>query len=287
MDLKIILKDLRPSLSASSIVTYSSILRNIHQKVFGKDTSIDIKNFDKFTSILDELEDLPSNRRKTILSALVVLTDNKKYREAMLDDIKNYNTEIAKQKKTTTQKENWLEPEFLESKIALYKRNADLLYKKKKLNSNDLQEIQNYIILVLFGGEYIVPRRSKDYTDFRLTNIDKEKDNYLEKNELVFNSYKTFKAYGTQRIKIPLKMRNILHKWIKVNPTAYLLFDKNLEPLTAVKLNQRLNKIFDGKKISVNALRHTFLTEKYGTIGEDMEDMGSSINMATTYIKKD
>ena len=37
MDLKIILKDLRPSLSASSIVTYSSILRNIHQKVFGKD----------------------------------------------------------------------------------------------------------------------------------------------------------------------------------------------------------------------------------------------------------
>ena len=82
-------------------------------------------------------------------------------------------------------------------------------------------------------------------------------------------------------------MRNILHKWIKVNTTAYLLFDKNLEPLTAVKLNQRLNKIFDGKKISVNALRHTFLTEKYGNIGEDMEDMGSSINMATTYIKKD
>lgn len=287
MDLKITLKELRPTLSASSIVTYSSILRNIHKKVFGNDIPIDIKNFDKVTTILDELNDLPSNRRKTILSALTVLTDNKKYREAMLDDIKNYNTEIAKQKKTTTQKENWLEPEVLESKIALYKRNADLLYKKKKLNPLDLQEIQNYIILVLFGGEYIVPRRSKDYTDFRLTNIDKEKDNFLEKNELVFNSYKTVKAYGEQRIKIPLKMRNILHKWIKVNPTAYLLFDKNLEPLTAVKLNQRLNKIFDGKKISVNALRHTFLTEKYGDIGEDMEDMGSSINMATTYIKKE
>ena len=65
------------------------------------------------------------------------------------------------------------------------------------------------------------------------------------------------------------------------------MFDKNFEPLTAVKLNQRLNKIFDGKKISVNALRHTFLTEKYGDIVEDMEDMGSSINMVTTYVKKD
>ena len=61
----------------------------------------------------------------------------------------------------------------------------------------------------------------------------------------------------------------------------------NRKSLYLLRLNQRLNKIFDGKKISVNQLRHTFLTEKYGDIGEDMEDMGSSINMATTYIKKD
>ena len=45
--------------------------------------------------------------------------------------------------------------------------------------------------------------------------------------------------------------------------------------------------MFDGKKISVNALRHTYLTDKYGDIGDDLEDMGSSINMATTYIKKE
>ena len=82
-------------------------------------------------------------------------------------------------------------------------------------------------------------------------------------------------------------MKNILKKWFKVNPTEYLLFDKNNKPLTSVKLNQRLNKIFFPLKISTNALRHTFLTEKYGDVGDDLNDMGSSINMLTTYVKKE
>ena len=106
LDLKITLKELRPNLSASSITTYDSILRNLHKKVYDKEP-IDMKNFNKVKPILEELKQLPVNRRKTILSALTVLTDNKKYRDAMLDDIKEYNTQISKQKKTITQEENW------------------------------------------------------------------------------------------------------------------------------------------------------------------------------------
>lgn len=287
MDLKSVLKDLRPELSASSITTYSSILRSIHKKVFGADTALSIKNFENAREILKYLEDMPPNKRKTILSALVVLTNDSIYRREMLSDIQEYNKTIAKQEKSKTQKENWLETDVLDTKLQQLKRNADLLYKKKNISPDNLQEIQNYIILLLFSGEYIAPRRSKDYTDFRISDIDKAKDNYLEGSELVFNSYKTAKTYGTQKVKIPIKLKNILRKWFKINPTKYLLFDKNLQPLTSVKLNQRLNKMFDGKKISVNALRHTYLTDKYGDIGSDLEDMGSSINMATTYIKKD
>ena len=104
---------------------------------------------------------------------------------------------------------------------------------------------------------------------------------------MVFSNYKTAKTYGQQRVSIPIKIKYILRKWIKVHPTPYLLFDRNYNPLPSVKLNQRLNKIFDGKKISVNALRHSFLTEKYGDISEDMADMGSSLKMVATYVKKD
>jgi len=71
-----------------------------------------------------------------------------------------------------------------------------------------------------------------------------------------------------------------------------LLFDKNMSPLTNVKLNQRLNKIFDGKKVGVNGLRHSVLTDKFGDtiakkkeVDKVMTDMGSSSAMLDTYVK--
>ena len=92
---------------------------------------------------------------------------------------------------------------------------------------------------------------------------------------------------------IPIRLK-ILKKWVSINPTNYLLYDNAGKKLTPVKLNQRLNKIFNGRKISVNALRHGYLTDKYGDmiqknkeIDETMTDMGSSKSMLNTYLKKD
>jgi hypothetical protein len=293
-DLKKEIQEKRPALSQSSIVTYNSILRNLHRKVFGEG-DIKIENFKETEKILDHLKELTPNKRKTILSALVIITDSKKYRDLMLDDIKNYNQEIGKQEKTETQRENWVEiPQIQELWDSLGKQ-ANTLYKKKTgLTGSDFQQIQNFIILSLLGGVLISPRRSKDYCDFKIRNVDKSKDNYLEKGVMKFNSYKTAKCYGTQSVSIPKPLQSILNKWIKVNPTDWLLFDSNQNPLTAVKLNQRLNKLFDGKKISVNALRHSYLTTKFGdtieknkAIDQTMADMGSSRAMLTTYVKED
>jgi integrase len=156
----------------------------------------------------------------------------------------------------------------------------------------DLQEIENYIIICLLGGIYIPPRRSKDYVDFKISNIDKDKDNYFDGNYFIFNSYKTAKTYGQQKVEVPKELKTILKKWIKSNPSEYLLFDSQLNKLSNVKLNQRLVKIF-GKKAGVNQLRHTYLSEKYGdlidtksNLAKDMSDMGSSTSQETTYIKK-
>jgi hypothetical protein len=123
--------------------------------------------------------------------------------------------------------------------------------------------------------------------------IDKEKENYIDKNKFVFNSYKTAKTYGQQTVVIPKPLQTIIKKWIGANPTEYLLFDTNGNKLTNVKLTQRLNKIF-GKKASVNQLRHTYLTDKYKPLMEaqkemaqDMAEMGSSTAQAQTYVKLD
>ena len=99
MDLKSVIKKARPTLSDSSITTYNSILKNLYFKVFG-DKDIKLENFENSNKILNYLENVEPNKRKTILSALVVICkDPKPYRSLMLTDIKDYNKEIATQKK--------------------------------------------------------------------------------------------------------------------------------------------------------------------------------------------
>lgn len=97
------IKSKRPNLSESSIKSCSSILRSLYRKVFDSvdEDDMDMKKFTNPDKVLKFLEDLPSNKRKTILSALVIITDNDKYRELMLDAVKNYNEEIKNHDRNT------------------------------------------------------------------------------------------------------------------------------------------------------------------------------------------
>jgi integrase len=293
MDLLTELKKLRPTLSDGSLKTYTSILRSLHSKIFGG--NINKSDFDETDKILKHLDDLPPNRRKTILSALVVISGKPDYRTEMLEDIKSYSNDSKKMEKSDSQSENWVSKIEILNLYNQHKQDALSCYKKSKLNMSDLQTIQNYIILSLLGGMFIAPRRSLDYTEFKIKNINKEDDNYLEKHELIFNRYKTAKFYNEQRVAISKELLSILKKWIKTNNVSeYLLFDSNGQKLTSVKLNQRLNKIFQ-KNCSINILRHVYLTDRFGDEIERSkkmlavaEDMGtSSAQVIGTYIKKE
>lgn len=299
MSLKEFLKEKRSSLSDSSLTTYSSLLRSLYKRIW--DGDIDPKKFKDTKRIMEALKDVPPNKRKTTLSALVIATGEDAYRDMMLNDIKSYNQQISKQEKTEQQEKNWVTQEEVKSKYLELQRKAMKLYKSANISNADLQEIQNFIILALLSGVNIPVRRSKDFVDFKIRNINKEQDNYIsdDAKELVFNSYKTAKHYGTQKIKLPTILRNILKKWIQVNPSDYLLIDSRGNPLGgiesnstngAVKLNQRLERIFN-KKVGVNGLRHSILTHKFGDQDEEvkktMRDMGSSAQQLTTYVKND
>ena len=290
-EIKEYIQSKRPKLSPSSLTTYTSILKSLYRKVFD-DTDYDMEKFSEPKKVLEVLKDVAFNKRKTILSALVIITDKKEYRELMGDDIRSYNTDISKQEKSETQEANWIEPTDVANVFTELKRNADLIYKKSHKTPSDIQQIQNYIIIALLGGIFISPRRAKDFCDFKIKNMDTDKDNYIDKKKMVFNSYKTAKTYGKQEIALPPALKTILTKWFSVNPTDYLLFDTNMNPMTAVKLNQRINRIFD-KKVGVNILRHSYLTDKFGEtiqqkkeIADTMVSMGSSEAMLTTYVLK-
>ena len=294
MDLKKEIKTKREHLSDSSIVTYASILRNLHKKIFG-DEEMTLSNFNKSKKILKFMDDYESKKRKTILSALYILTENEKYKNKMKEDITVYQNDINKQEKTEKQKNNWITSAEIENKLNELKDNANIIYKSGKNSMIYMQDIQNYIILCLLSGYYIPPRRSKDYCDFRIDLTDEDDDNneynHFNKDmtKMIFQNYKTAKTYGKQVIQIPAKLKKILIKWKSINPTQYLLFDNNCNKMTNVKLTQRLNRIFDNKKISINNFRHTYLTEKYNNtveLDKDLSQMGTSRNMLTNYVKK-
>ena len=302
MNLNLILRTNRPELSDSSIKTYSSILFNLYTSVFGI-TPLKMDNFnnvDEIQNYLDEAKE--PNVRKTILSALYVLTKNPKYRDQMLDNIKAYNVEINKQEKSPAQKESWLKTEEINQSIISAKSRAINAYRNiRQLHaehgnkdignvfSKQFQIIQDYIILCLLSGSFIPPRRSKDYVDFKIKNIDTTIDNYIKGSKMYFNSYKGSGTKGLQVIEIPIALKNILTKWIKNNPTEYLLFDSAYNQMSNVKLTQRLNKIFS-RKASINSLRKSYLTDKHlktvenmDELKKDMKMMGSSILQAISF----
>lgn len=286
------LKEKRPNLSASSIKTYNSILTNLYKKIYLDDKTTDVNKFNNPKQFINNLKDVEPSKRKNILSALVVLTDNEDYKKLLIDDSNKYKKLIDENIKSETQKANWINHEELINIFNKYKLDGEkLLKQKEKLNNQQLQTLQNYIILCLTAGIYIPPRRSLDWTLLKHKNFNKDKDNYYNKKDFVFNQYKTAKFYNQQNIEVPLVLKRIINKWIKLIDNDFILFDINNKPLTPVKLNQRLNKIF-GKKISVNILRHSYLSNKYKMMPklkdmkETAESMGHSLEEALQYVKK-
>lgn len=289
-------------LSDGSVNTYYYLLKSVWKSVYGineKDMKFEDFNSDKIYDYVKE------HRPKTTISALCVVTENPRMRKLMEEELAKQKVEKAKQVKTEKQEENWLSSTEIEKKFDELKKKVPAWYK-----TGDFQDIQQYILLALLGGLFMSPRRSKDWFDFKIKNVDYEKDNFmirekvLEKGDelqfspagkkedvFVFNSYKGSGVKGQQIVRIPPALLKILKKWIESNPTDYLLYDKNNAPLTAIKINQRFEKIF-GKQASVNLLRHTHLTDKFGDINDTVKEikktmvgMGSSIQQFETYVK--
>lgn len=284
------IKKQRPNISDATVKTYSSTLSALHKKIFGE--PIDLDNFKNVKKIMEHLKDKPPQTRKTVLSALFILTGIKQYQNQMKEDIETYKNDVSKQEMSEKQKENFKSQDEITSKLNELKANADVLYKKNNLTVNDKNEIQNYIILALTSGAYIPPRRSLDWVAMKTKNIDKEKDNYIEKGKFIFNRYKGSEKKERQEIVIPKPLLSILRKWNNINDSEYLLTDVNGNQLSSIKMTQRLNRIL-GSNSAINTLRHSYLSSKYqnaielnNELANDMEKMGSSINQSKIYVQK-
>ena len=289
-------KSKEKELSSNSLKTYGSIIKNLYKEIFKNKGELKPALFDnKFKEVVKYLEDYPINRRRNLYTALYSYTNNETYQKLMTSDVKDYMEIMKTQDKSEQQEKNWIEFDEIKTKLKELKQYADELYTLKpdgNFTMGELQIIQNFILLLLSSGIYFPTRRSKDWFDFKIKQIDLNEDNYLEGNKFVFNSYKGSNLKGQQTVKINKMVKDSLEKWIKINPTNYILFDKNEKQLTAVHITQRLNRIF-GKKVSTTMLRHIKTTHMFGgnialiqEMDNEFKEMGSSIKMLPIYVKK-
>lgn len=300
MTLADFIKEKRPKLSQSSINTYCSLIRRLYKQVFPKDEEIDT---DKLISHKDDVIEYLKNGlkpkgRATMLAAIVVCTDkDEAYRNMMLKDIKEKEAETDKQELTDKQRANWLTQEAIQERLEELKHESAFIYKKATKTSQDLQRLQSYIILNLYGGQLIAPRRALDFTAMKIHGeINHQNDNYIDfkQKRFVFNRFKTVRSHGQETQIIPTALMTILKKWIEANPHEWLLIDGKGQQLDSVTLNQRINKIFpDKKNIGVNGFRKVYLTNKFGDtikvnkeLEATMKEMGSSSSVANSYIKE-
>lgn len=296
--MKTFIRTQKPDIADKTLHGYALNLHQLYRKTFPDDKEIDISKF--LSKDVNEYIDWVKNQNKSssfirnMLSALQVIFKNKELTKAITKNSEEELILAENQEATPYVKSHHLTQKQIDNKYDELKTIADGIWDKTPWTMDDFQKLQQYVMYCLVCGRFIPPRRSRDWYDFKLRNIDLEKDNYLDGKVFVFNSYKTSKATGQQRVQCPPELYRILRKWIRFNKLPWLFLNNKLEPLTATSYAQKLNLIMgipSGRTggYSTNTFRHIYLTNKYGNTGDlkhDMEKMGSNMVDAKYYIKK-
>ena len=287
MDFVSEIKKNKPNISESSVKTYASSLTNLHKAIFG-DAEISINNFNKTAKVIPYLKTLTNPQQIQKLSAILAINQDKAYKDMMSVTVE------AKQPQPIEKKEDWIETDQIREKYEELKYEASCLYKIYEATPSPdiLFRIMDYIIICLTSGIFIAPRRSADWTNFKIHKSTDE-DNYLYNGQFIFNKFKTVTTYGQQKVECPKELVAILKKWISINPTDYLLFDTKFHQLTSSQFTKKLNKIF-GPKVGSSQMRKTYLTDKFGNMHDTEAElkkiaskMGTSSGTAKEfYIKK-
>jgi len=169
----------------------------------------------------------------------------------------------------------------------------------------DYMNLLKYTILSLYVLQ--PPRRNGDYLEMKVvpsyTEDLPDSQNYLATKgaEFIFNKYKTSKKYGEFKQNIVPDLKSVITLYLKHHPllwegrkqkkeaVPFLVF-KDGEPLHQLNSITRIINSVLGKGVGSSALRHIYLTKKYGNMHEEMADdsaaMGHSVGQQKDYILK-
>jgi hypothetical protein len=288
--------ELFKNVSASSAKLYTHNLKKLNQ-----DQEVKNLNFLKDKeSILKQLEDKKPNTKRTYLISIVSAvkqSENKQikklyeYYYPMLEEL---NKELLDNKnKTTNEVENWVSNDELKEITENCEAIIEEIKSKRKIDDKQYDKLLDCLILSLYTK--IAPRRSLDYIEMVVDKPTEDKTtNYYYQGKFYFNRFKTQKTYKQQIVDVPTSLEQIIKLYLKHKKgesNKLLVNAKGVDLKTSTDMTNRLNKIFN-KKVSSSMLRKQFLTSKYGSIinelEEDTKNMATSVGTAlNNYIKDD
>jgi site-specific recombinase XerD len=283
-DLCKVIKERRPNVSENTIKTYCSTLSSLYRKLDG-DNGIKFFESNK-KDILKHIDGLTSNQsKKTTLSALYIITEDKDYHAKMLHYANEVNNEYKQQKTDPDRLKNLPTLDQLKEKYNIYKSNL----KKNPTIENWI----DYLIVALTSTALMPPRRN-EWAMMKVSNINKVTDNYLTNKEFVFNKFKTakYKTEEEKKMEIPDELNKMIKKFKKVSDNEYLIYNpSNGKPFSSSAFTKKLNKIY-GENVGIDSIRSVYLTDLYKGIPKLKEleqihdEMGNTISSGLMYYVK-
>jgi hypothetical protein len=163
------------------------------------------------TEIIKHLEDKTPQSKKTILSALFVLTKKQSYRTLMMEVMQNVNDTNKEQKKNAKQETNMISVKEINDIYEPLLAKAKLMLSNKMILNESM--IMDFLLVSFLGGviKGLPPRRSQDYTELKIRNYDIKTDNYYKGDKFYFQIYKTAKTYGLQTLDVPKEL-DVVHE---------------------------------------------------------------------------
>ena len=301
-NIELTIKTNKPEISDNSLISYTKNLFRIMKRFKTDDVEI-LKDYEKVILKLESFTKSYLTKRNYLNSIIVYLLNSnheslKQYQELRDSLNDKYKNEQSTKEKSVKQIKNWLSLDEI-NKI------VDDLKEKIKINDDkDLEQNIQYLFMLIFWLNF--PLRNdlqntilihKHYYD-RLLNVEINKNNYLVHGNtfpfLSISQYKTVKKYGIKKIKFNNDVNQIYKIYSKINKSRYLLYNiKDNTAMTSGDITNSFNKLFSkytDKKISTTMLRHIILSEKFGKIVNEMDEMSdimghSSQTQQQIYIK--
>ncbi len=280
------------NLSDSTLRTYASLLVNFAQRLGTTDVDTFFDQSDHCIETLNERYTSPQTR-KTILSALYILTGHASYKSEMTGTIAQVNQMY---------RERRLEGKRLSTRISFQAvREIVESYERECRARPTPVSITEYLLAAIcsgyYGNEGCPPRRLLEWALLKWTG-DKATENVVDwrKNTFVLNIYKTAHSIErrtgstTQTVVIPKALRPWMKQLQRMHLSEYVFVNRAGRPYNSSTLSKRLTAIFN---FSADQLRSVYVTDELYAdnlmkrLETQAELMGHSVQSQRDYYLKD